>query len=510
MKSRKTVYLVGAGPGDPGLITVKGMETLAEADVVVYDALANDSLLEFAPPGAEFIFAGKKKGFKTLEQNDINGLLIDRAKRGKTVVRLKGGDPFVFGRGGEETEALVSAGVSVEIVPGVSSVYSVPAYSGVPLTHRDFNSSFAVVTGHEHPGKRSSRLNWKALSEMETVVFLMSMNNIEEIVKKLIEMKKPPETPAMATSRGTTGGQKTVVGTLENICEKIRLQDGAVAPAVFMAGGAIKLRNGLDWFETKPLFGKKIVITRPAGQAADFAKLLRRDGAEVVRFPCIETAPPVSWKSADRLIGNLPSCDFIAFTSVNGVERFFGRLHSKGLDSRAFAGTKTVAIGSKTESALNGHGLRADIVPKKYTAEGVLAELENHDVSGKAFFIPRAEKARNTLPDGLRRMGARVETAICYRTRIPEYKPEEIEFFENKVLEGGAQMIVFTSSSSATNFLAICKNAPEILRKTDIACIGPVTVRTVEKAGFTPSVVAEKHTAEGLADAMRGFFAKQK
>ncbi len=500
------VYLVGAGPGDPGLFTVKGMETLARADVVVYDALANDSLLELAPRGAEIIFAGKKKGFKTLEQKEINNLLIERAKRGKTVVRLKGGDPFVFGRGGEETEALNSAGVSVEIVPGVSSVYSVPAYSGVPLTHRGFNSSFAVVTGHEDPGKQSSRLNWKALSQMETVIFLMSLGNIEEIVKKLKEMKKPAGTPVMVTSRGTTGRQKTVVGTLENIGGKIRRQSGKLSPAVIMVGGAIKMRNRLNWFEKKPLFGKKIVVTRPAGQSVNFVKLLQQHGAEVVSFPCIEVVPPASWKDTDRLIKNIESCDFLTFTSVNGVERFFARLRSKGLDSRTLAGAKTVAIGSKTADALGGYGLRADIVPKKYTAEGILAELKKHKVRGKRFFIPRAGKARDALPEGLLKMGAEVETAACYRTRVPKYKPEEIDFVEKEITGARADMVVFTSSSSATNFLAIFKNAAEILRGVDIGCIGPITAGTVEAAGFKPSVVAGKHTAEGLADAMIRFY----
>lgn len=508
MKSTKTAYLVGAGPGDPGLITVKGAEVLSRADVVVYDALANESLLELAPRGAEFVFAGKKKGWKTLEQKEINRLLVDGAKRGKTVVRLKGGDPFVFGRGGEEAGVLAAAGVPVEIVPGVSSVYSVPAYSGAPLTHRDFNSSFAVVTGHETPGKKSSKLNWKALAEMETVVFLMSLNNIGEIAEKLIKMKKPRKTPVMVTSRGTTGRQKTVVGTLGDICEKIRERGGASPPAVIMAGGAIGMREKLNWFEKKPLFGKRIVVTRPAGQAADFVNLLQRHGAEVVPFACLEVIPPASWKGADRLIEKMPSCDFVAFTSVNGVERFFARLNSKGLDSRAFAGAKTVAIGSKTAEALGGRGLRADIVPKKYTAEGILAEFEKRDIRGGKFFIFRAERARDTLPEGLSRMGAEVETAACYRTRIPKRKPGEVEFVERELLNGSADMTVFTSSSSVTNFLAIFKNAHEILQKTEIACIGPVTAQTVEEAGFKPSVVAGKHTAEGLVDAMRRFFAK--
>ncbi|QMU56091.1 MAG: uroporphyrinogen-III C-methyltransferase [Candidatus Mycalebacterium zealandia] len=507
IKNRPAVYLVGAGPGDPGLITVKGMETLACADVVIYDALANNSLLEFAPHGAEMIFAGKKKGMKTLEQKEINRLMINKAQCGKTVVRLKGGDPFVFGRGGEETEALLSAGIVIEVIPGVSSVYSVPAYSGVPLTHRDFNSSFAVVTGHEKPDKKS-RLNWKNLAGMETVVFLMSLNNIEEITKKLIQNKKPRKTPVMVTSRGTTGKQKTVVGTLENISAKIRGEGADFAPAVVIAGGAIGMRKKLNWFETKPLFGKKIVVTRPAGQSADFVKLLQQRGAEVISFPCIEIVPPRSWNNADRIIKNLSSCDFLAFTSVNGVERFFERMKKKALDSRALAGIQTVAIGSKTAEALNGFGIEADIIPKKYTAEGVLAEMKKRGIRGKTFFIPRAEKARDALPAGLKKMGAKVQTAPCYRTRIPKHEPAEIKAVGREMFDGAVDMVVFTSSSSATNFLAIFKNAKEILSKSSIGCIGPITAKTVEDAGFKPSVVAKKHTAEGLADAMSVFFEK--
>ena len=498
------VYLVGAGPGDPGLITVKGMEALARADVVVYDALANNSLLEFARPGAEIVFAGKKKGFKAIEQSGINRLLINRAKRGKTVVRLKGGDPFVFGRGGEETEALMSAGIPVEIVPGVSSVHSVPAYSGVPLTHRDFNSSFAVVTGHEKPGKKS-RLNWKGLAQMETVVFLMSLNNIDEIAKKLMRNKKPRKTPVMVASRGTTGKQKTVVGTLENISAKIRAEGEDFAPAVVMAGGAVSLRGKLNWFEKKPLFGKKIVVTRPSGQSADFVKLLQQSGAEVVSLPCIEIVPPASWKPVDGLIKDIGSCDFLTFTSVNGVERFFARMKSAGLDARALGGVKTVSIGSKTAEALEARGVAADIVPRRYTAEGVLAEMKKRKVRGKVFFIPRAEKARDALPEGLLKMGAEVRTAPCYRTRVPKYGAAEMKAAEREMEL--CDMVVFTSSSSATNFLSLFKNAPSVLCDRAVACIGPITAQTVEDAGFIPSVVAKKHTAEGLAEAMNGFFA---
>ncbi len=516
MKNRKissgnpAVFLVGAGPGDPGLITIKGMETLALADVVIYDALANDSLLEFTRSGAEIIFAGKKKGFKTLEQKEINALLINRARRGKKVVRLKGGDPFVFGRGGEETEALVSEGISVEIVPGVSSVHSVAAYSGVPLTHRDFNSSFAVVTGHEKPGKKSSKLNWKHISGMETVVFLMSVNNIEEITAKLIKMKKPRRTPVMVTSRGTTGAQKTVVGTLENIRGKIREEGKSLSPAVVMVGGAIKLRNRLNWFEKKPLFGKQIIITRPAGQSAGFVKLLQQHGAEVISFPCIEIYHPASWKAADRMIANLASCDFLVFTSVNGVERFFTRLRGKGLDSRSLAGVRTVCIGSKTAETLNNRGVMADVVPEKYTAEGILSELGKHRIRGKRFFIPRAEKARDALPEGLVKMGADVETASCYRVRTPKHNPADIEAVERELSRGSADMVVFTSSSSVRHFLGIFGNDPEILRGTAIACIGPITAQTAKEAGLKPSVTAKNHTAEGLADAMSRFFTGKK
>ena len=495
--------LVGAGPGDPGLITVKGMEALASADVVIYDALANNSLLEFAPKKAELIFAGKKKGFKALEQEEINALLIDRARLGKKVVRLKGGDPFVFGRGGEEAEALADAGIPVEIIPGVSSVHSVPAYSGVPLTHRDFNSSFAVATGHKKPGKRSS-LDWAALARMETAVFLMSVDNIGEIAEKLIKNKKPRGTPVMVTARGTTGRQRTVTGKLGDIADKVRAHGGELTPAVIMVGGAVGKRARLNWFEKKPLFGRKITVTRPAGQSADFVNLLQQRGADVFSFPCIETAPPASWKPVDRLADNLRSCDFLTFTSANGVERFFSRLAARGLDARALGGAGTVCIGSKTAEALMRRGVRADIVPGKYTAEGILEELKKSKVRGKTFFIPRADKARDTLPEGLLKMGAKVETAPCYRTRSPKYSKEELAEAEAEVSSSDA--VVFTSSSSVTGFLGILKNGAEILSRIPVVCIGPVTAQTVRSEGLTPSVVADVHTTAGLADAMSAFF----
>ena len=502
-KSAAAVCLVGAGPGDPGLITVKGMEALRSADVVIYDALANNSLLEFAPEKAEFIFAGKKKGFKALEQKEINALLIDRAGRGRKVIRLKGGDPFVFGRGGEEAGALIEAGIPVEIVPGVSSVHSVPAYSGVPLTHRDFNSSFAVVTGHKKPGKRSP-VDWEALARMETVVFLMSAGNIGEIADKLMENKKPRKTPVMVTARGTTGRQKTVIGKLGDIADKVRAEGGGLAPAVVMTGGAVGMKNRFNWFEKKPLFGRKITVTRPAGQSADFINLLQQKGAEVFSFPCITIIPPASWKPVDRLADNLRSCDFLTFTSANGVERFFSRLDMRGLDARALGGAGTVCIGSKTAEALRRRGVRADIVPKKYTAEGVLEELKKSNVRGKTFFIPRADIARDALPEGLLKMGAKVETAACYRTRAPKYSKSELAAAQREVASSDA--VVFTSSSSVTGFLGILKNGAEILRRVPVACIGPVTERTVRREGLTPSVVSGIHTTAGLADAMSDFF----
>ncbi|VBB47149.1 Uroporphyrinogen-III C-methyltransferase [uncultured Desulfatiglans sp.] len=508
-KAEGKVYLVGAGPGDPGLMTIRGRDCLARADVVVYDYLANPLFLTYASPGAERLYVGKKGGCHTMSQGEINALIIAKAKEGKTVVRLKGGDPFIFGRGGEEAEELVSAGVPFEIVPGVTSAIAVPAYAGIPLTHRDYTSTVAFVTGHEDPTKEGSDIAWDKLAlGAGTIVFLMGVGHIDLIASQLTANGRPPETPVAVIRRGTLPEQKTVVGTLADIAgqvEELKLKP----PAIIVVGGVVNLRGTLEWYEKRPLFGRKVVVTRAREQASEFLAILRELGAECIEFPTIEVVPPEAWEPLDAAIRSLDVYDWLLFTSVNGVRFFLERLAAAGKDVRDLKGIRIAAIGPKTARTWKDFGIEPDLVPVEYRAEAVIAAFGSRGVSGLRILLPRAEKAREILPEELRNMGAQVDLVPAYRTHRPTGAVDRVrELLERDEVD----LVTFTSSSTVTHFLemfdGVCGGeSPPWLGRVRTGCIGPITAETARKKGFGVDLIPERYTIESFVQAIVAYFA---
>lgn len=496
------VYLVGAGPGDPGLLTVKGKECLERADLVLYDYLANPALLDHAPSGAERIYVGRRGRGQYQDQAEINRLLIERAKAGDVVVRLKGGDPFVFGRGGEEAEAVAAAGVPFEVVPGVTAAIAVPAYAGIPVTHRTLASSLTVITGHEDPAKGTTVIDWpKLASTSGTLVFMMGMKTLPLIVSRLLEEGRSADTPVAAVRWGTRADQRTIIGTLRDIVEKTdraRLEP----PTVIVVGAVVKLREQLNWFEKRPLFGRRIVLTRAPEQAKEFGRLLAAFGAEPIEAPTINIVPPASWEALDRAIARLREYAWVIFTSVNGVAPFMERLGRSRQDVRALAHLRIAAIGPRTAEELTRHGLTADIIPSEFQAEGLLAAMSHHDLNGEKVLIPRAEVAREILPDQLRLKGASVDVIPVYKTVAPS---ADLSRLKEQLLTGLIDVITFTSSSTVTNFVDMMGGGEETRRlaaKTNVACIGPVTARTAEEHGLTVGIVPTENTVPALAHAI--------
>ena len=445
------VFLVGAGPGDPGLMTLRGKECLEKADVVVYDYLANSEFLQYARKGSEHIYVGKKAGSHTMSQKEINDLILERAARGETVVRLKGGDPFIFGRGGEEAHDLSRAGVDFEVVPGVTSAIAVPAYAGIPLTHRDCTSTVAFITGHEDPLKEKSDIAWDRLSTgAGTLVFLMGVGNLPRIAERLISHGRSPETPAAVIRRGTLPEQKTLVGKLGNIAA-LAGESHVRPPAVIVVGEVVNLRKELDWFEKRPLFGRRILVTRARAQASEFLRTLRALGAEGIEFPTIEVAPPEDQAPLDHAIGKLDDYDWLLFTSVNGVRFFLERLGFSGKDVRDLKGIEIAVIGPKTAALWRKMGISPDLMPEEYRAEAVVESfLKRGDLRGKNVLMPRAAKAREILPQELRRAGARVDVVEAYRTVSPHQHTGSVR---DMLMKGDVDMVTFTSSSTVTNFV---------------------------------------------------------
>jgi uroporphyrinogen III methyltransferase/synthase len=495
------VFLVGAGPGDPGLITWKGIQLLQTAQVVIYDYLANPELLKTISPEAEKIYVGKKGGDHTLPQGEINRLIINRAAQGKRVVRLKGGDPFIFGRGGEEAEELAQAGIPFEIVPGVSSAIAVPAYAGIPLTHRRYNTSVAFFTGHEDPTKEGQPqdIGQKAAG-IETLVFLMGVKNLSTIIGQLIAQGRDPETPAALIRWGTTPRQKTVTGTLTTIVQRAE-EAGMTPPAIFVVGKVIECRSTLNWFEKRPLWGKTIVVTRTREQASELMDRLSGLGADCLEFPTIRIEPPSDWSSLDQALQDLESVNWLFFTSPNGVRFFFERLKVLQFDIRLLKGVKIGVIGPATAQALEKFHLRPDLIPEKYQAEYLLDALSFLPWDNQKVLIPRAEEARDILPEGLRRMGAGVSVVTAYRT-VPAL--EDTGIVLDKLIRGEVNGLTFTSSSTVIHFLALFRREEIIplLKKVDIACIGPITAQTARDNGLQVSIVAEEFTIPGLVAAM--------
>lgn len=502
MTKEGKVYLIGAGPGDPGLLGLKAKECLQKADAVVYDRLADPRILAFAGKNAEMIYVGKASANHTMCQPDINKLLVKLAAEGKIVARLKGGDPFVFGRGGEEALELKEAGLPFEFVPGVTSAIAVAEYAGIPVTHRHVATSFAVVTGHEDPTKGESTINWKGLATaVDTLVFLMGVENIEKISSQLIANGRSADCPAAVIRWGTHPEQRTLITSLGRAAADVQAA-GMKPPAIFLVGEVVRLREHLQWFDNKPLFGKTIVVTRAREQASSLTKKLEDRGAKVIEVPAIKIVPANDYAPLDTAVSHISDYKWLIFTSTNGVEYFFKHLLTAGKDTRALAGLKIAAIGSATAEALKARGIVADVVPSAYKAEELAEALSKDIENGDKILIARAEKAREILPETLRKQGAVVDVVTAYKTVADCENKEELI----KALESGeVSVITFTSSSTVTNLLNVLGNKKELLQKVALAVIGPVTAATLQKNGFNPVVCADEYTIDGLVQAVEKF-----
>jgi len=505
MKAGK-VYLVGAGPGDPGLISVKGLECLKRADVIIYDRLLDDRALNSATPTAERIYVGKAAGEHTKPQDEINQLLVSKAKEGKTVVRLKGGDPFVLGRGGEEAEVLAQNSILFEVIPGVTSAVAVPAYAGIPVTHRGLASSFAIITGHEDSSKEESSINWEKLATgVDTLIFLMGMNNLPEIVSKLIACGRPSDTPVAVIKEGTKPEQETVIGSLKNIVADVK-DNHLTSPAIIVIGEVVRLRERLRWFDNRPLFGKRVMVTRARHQASALSQVLAERGAEAIELPSIDIQPITDSGELDQVISNLQDYHWIIFTTINGVAAFWQRLNSLKMDSRALSGLQIGAIGPATAEALVVRGVTPDYVPETYTTEGILAGLGHRDITRQRFLLPRADKADRELVQGIRKLGAEVHEVIAYHT-VPVN--ESIAEAKQELVSGEIDVITFTSSSTVTNLVAAFQGEPLPINQAKIACIGPKTAEAATNAGIKVDIIAGEQTIWGLAEAIEEHFREE-
>ncbi|MDZ7640876.1 MAG: uroporphyrinogen-III C-methyltransferase [Desulfurivibrio sp.] len=502
------VYLIGAGPGDPELITCKGKRLLGRAGVVVYDYLANPRLLELAPRDAIFIYAGKKGGSQhTHSQAEINQMLVDHARAGKTVIRLKGGDPFIFGRGGEESEELAAHGVSFEVVPGVTSASAAATYAGVPITHRHFTSTVAFVTGHEDPHKQESRIAWDKLATgIGTIVFYMGIKNLPNIVANLIRYGRDPQTPVAVVRWASTPQQRSVVGTLADIVEVVQ-ENGIAPPALVVVGEVVALREAINWYEKRPLFGKQILVTRSREQASELVEQLEDMGAACLEGPAIALAEPEDWGELDRALERLGAYHWLLFTSPNAVRFFFRRLAELALDSRALQGPQIAVVGTATAEALADYGIKADLLPAQFTAEGLSAALLEHGVAGQKILLPRALQARDILPDDLGRAGATVDIAPVYRNIKPPLADEIRQALQQRQVD----LLTFTSSSTVNNFIELLDLDPqqraELLAGVKVAAIGPITAATARQAGLTVDIQPQVHTIPALVAAITDFFA---
>lgn len=494
------VYLVGAGPGDYKLISVRALEYIQIADTIVYDRLADDRLLATARPDVELIYVGKASSDHTMRQEDINQLLVDKAKEGKIVVRLKGGDPFVFGRGGEEALLLVENAIPFEIVPGITSAISVPAYAGIPVTHRGIATSFAVVTGHEDPTKPESTIKWSHLATaVDTLVFLMGVENLPHITAKLIENGRSADTPAAVIRWGTKPEQRVLVTTVGQAAAAVAEQ-GFKPPAIFIVGEVVNLREKLAWFDQRLLFGKTALVTRAREQASALTTELESLGAQCIEAPAIKLVPPDSYDELDLAIHKLNTYNWLIFTSVNGVEAFFARLQDMKLDSRALGNARIAAIGAQTAGKLKEYGILADIVPLEFRAEGIIEALAGRIEPGMSVLIPRALVARDILPEKLREMGATVDVVPVYQTITAD---TDGTVLAEKLRAGEIELVTFTSSSTVTNLLELLgSQGAQLVQRAKVACIGPITAGTCLEHGITPDVIAEEYTIKGMVEAI--------
>jgi len=496
-----TCFLVGAGPGDLGLVTLRARECIEQADVIVYDYLSNPEMLKWAPESAEIIYAGKKAGAHTLTQDEINALLVEKAREGKQVVRLKGGDPFVFGRGAEEAQALAAAKVPFAIVPGVTSAIAGPAYAGIPVTHRGKNSHVTFFTGHEDPEKSESSIDFAALAKLGgTQVMLMGVDRIEAIAREMLANGMRSDLPVALIRWATTGRQQTLVGNLKDIAQR-SAETGFAAPAVAVFGDVVALRNGLNWFEQRPLFGKRIVVTRTRAQAGALSEQLRGLGADVIELPTIRIEPPSDLRAFAELVQDAHAYDWIVFTSPNGVTAFFDLFYKLYDDAREIGGVRIAAIGPATAQRIKDFHLKVDLQPEEFVAESIVREFRKlGGVENLRILLARAEKARDLLPKELSALGAIVDEGFAYRT-VPETRDDSGA--RRRLLEEGADLITFTSSSTVENFLALGLPWPEGMQ---VASIGPVTSATARDHGLEVAIEARRHDISGLVDAVRKFF----
>jgi uroporphyrinogen III methyltransferase/synthase len=492
------VYLVGAGPGDAGLLTLRGAELLGRADVVVYDALVNREILKLAPGSAEIIFGGKRANAHALPQDQLNELLISRAKEGKTVVRLKGGDPYVFGRGAEEAIQLADAKVPFEVVPGVSSFVAVPNYAGVPLTHRGICSKLTLITGHEDPAKESSSIDWKQVAHTPgTQVIMMGTDRIGEIARTLVSHGMPASTPIAMVRWGTTGRQESIEGTLDSIAEVAR-KENIGPPTVAVIGEVVALRGRLNWFEHRPLFGKRVVVTRSLEQAPNLSRGLRDLGAEVLEIPTIRIEPPSDKASLVDVLLELNAYDWLVFTSPNGVTAFFEYFFKRFHDMRDLGGTRIAAVGPVTANKLKELHLQVDLMPDEALASSIIEAFKGFEtIENLKICLLRAEVANRELPEALESLGAIVDDVACYRTVAETADPSNAAA---ELAEHGADWITFTSASTVEHFHSRL-NLPDLIRKFPglrVASIGPETSKAINALGLKPAVEARQHTVDGL------------
>ncbi len=492
-------YLVGAGPGDPGLLTLRGRECLEKADVVVYDYLSNAEFLRYAPPGAEIIYAGKSAGNHALKQEETNALLVDRTAAGKTVVRLKGGDPYLFGRGGEEAQELAAAGLRFEVVPGVSSAIGGPGYAGIPVTHRASNAMLTIFTGHEEPGKEASGIDYAAIARAPgTKVMLMGVERLDPITAQLQAAGMDPSTPAALVRWATTPSQRTLVATLGTLAARAA-EEGFRAPAVAVFGDVVNLREELSWFEKRPLSGTRIAVTRTRSKAGGLVDALRSLGADAFELPTIRIEPPEEKLPLVEAILGVTGYDWIVFTSPNGVEAFFEAFYKAHSDARELGGANIAAIGNGTATKVREYRFGVDLIPEEFVAESLLKSFKEMEVENLRFLLPRAAGAREMLALELEKLGAIVDDVPVYRT-LPE--TEDVAGGIRRFREEGADMITFTSASTAANFAALGLPLPAGLTT---ASIGPVTSAEMRRLGIPVGLEASRHDIPGLVEAISGF-----
>ncbi|HEY9063043.1 MAG TPA: uroporphyrinogen-III C-methyltransferase [Pseudobacteroides sp.] len=496
MNCKGMVYILGAGPGDYGLLTIKAADCISKADVIVYDRLVNASILSLAKKDAEFINVGKMPNHHSVPQDIINKILLDKAMEGKVVARVKGGDPFVFGRGGEEAEVLQKNSIEFEVVPGITSAVAAAAYAGIPVTHRDYCSSLHIITGHEKPGRDVSFIDYEVIAKLEgTLVFLMGMKNLNEICSNLIKFGKAGITPAAVIERGSTIEQRVIIGTLQDISEKVK-KSSVKSPAVTVIGNVVNLRERLNWFPKGKLAGKRVIVTRAREQASSLVEEIRKLGGEAVEFPTIRIEEPLDYEHFDRVLGNLKWYKWIVFTSVNGVRAFFKRMRALKIDIRSLWEIRIGAVGEATAIELSAMGLIADFIPADYTTKELLKGLVGLINKGEKVLLPRTDIANKELSEGLKENNIDFEELTVYRTVTEASMKDAVH---ELLVQSRVDFITFTSSSTVRNFVKLLGNENlGLLSTIKTVCIGPVTSETAKESGLNVSAVADKYTIDGL------------